>query len=182
MSQVFVGQLQQFPFDWAPRGWMICNGALISTVQYQALFALIGTTYGGNGTTNFAIPDIRGRTLVGQGQFPGGGRYTMGEASGSESYVLTQQNLPIHNHVLFASPQAANAATPGGASPYLAHSNGSDPTSGDAVTVQIYAPVGAAQPLQGVTTAGGNQPIDLMQPYIVNNYCIAVEGIYPSRN
>lgn len=181
MSEVFVGLLQQFPFNWAPRGWMICNGSLVSISQYQALFALIGTTYGGDGVTNFAIPDTRGRTLLGQGQIAGGGRYEMGQASGAEAYTLTLQNLSMHNHLLFASIQGANAAAPG-MTVSLATSNGSDPTSGDAVNVQIYGPSGTNQPLQGIMPVGGNQAISLMQPYLVNNYCIAVEGIYPSRN
>lgn len=182
MSEVFIGLLQQFPFDWAPRGWMICNGSLLSISQYSTLFALIGNSYGGDGVTNFAIPDTRGRTLVGQGQLPGGGRYAMGQYGGSGSYTLTQQNLSMHSHLLFASGQAATAAAPGSTNLSLAHTNGSDPTSGDAVNIQIYAPVGAAQPLQGLVSTGGNQPINLMQPYTVNNYCIAVQGIFPSRN
>lgn len=181
MSEVFVGLLQQFPFNWAPRGWMICNGALLSISQYQVLFTLIGTTYGGDGVNNFAIPDTRGRTLLGQGQIAGGQTYRIGESSGAEAYTLTLQNLSMHNHLLFASMQAANSPT-AGTTLSLANANGSDPTSGDAVTVQIYGPSGTNQPLQGIVPVGGNQAISLMQPYLVNNYCIAVEGIYPSRN
>jgi len=181
MSEVFVGVMQPFAFPFAPRNWKICDGALLPIAQYQTLFALIGTTYGGNGTTNFAIPDTRGRILLGQGRMPGGSTYTIGESSGSESVTLTVQNLPAHMHTLITSTQSAMASAPGSAE-WLDAPNGSDPTSGDAVTVQIYAPAGAAQPLQGVGPSGGNQPAPIMQPFLVNNYSIAILGIFPSRN
>lgn len=181
MSEVFIGVMQPFAFQFAPRNWKICDGSLLPIAQYQALFSLIGVTYGGNGTTNFAIPDTRGRILLGQGRMPGGSTYTMGEAGGSETVTLTVQNLPAHMHMLIASTQSATAPAPG-STEWLDAANGSDPTSGDAVTVHIYAPAGAAEPLQGVGPAGGNQPAPIMQPFLVNNYSIAVQGLFPSRN
>jgi microcystin-dependent protein len=182
MSEVFVGQMQPFGFPFAPRGWKICDGSLLSIAQYQTLYALIGTTYGGNGTTNFAVPDTRGRTLLGQGSTYFGSAYVMGQVGGYEAVTLTDQNLPMHMHPMFASPQPATQPGPGGTE-WLSGSNGSDPTSGDPVTVQIYGPSnGPTVKLQGVAATGGNQPVGILQPFLVNNYCIVVEGIYPSRN
>ena len=108
MSEVFIGVLQPFAFPFAPRNWKICDGSLLPIAQYQTLFALIGTTYGGNGATNFAIPDTRGRILLGQGRLPGGSTYTIGESSGSEAVTLTVQNLPAHMHLMMASVNARN--------------------------------------------------------------------------
>lgn len=181
MSEVFIGVIQPFGFPFAPREWMICNGALLPISQYDALFALIGTTYGGDGVNTFAIPDTRGRTLLGQGSSLGT-TWMIGETGGYESMTLTQQNLPAHSHPLLAAAGAGTVPAPGSAD-VLAAATGHDPTSGDDVTVNIYAPAGgASQPMGGVTPAGGNLPVEMMQPYLVNNYCIAVSGIWPSRN
>ncbi len=181
MSEVFVGVIQPFGFPFAPRDWMICNGSLLSIAQYQALYALIGTTYGGDGVNTFAIPDTRGRVLLGQGSSYFGA-FTMGEIGGLESVTLTPQNLPMHNHVLFASRQPATQPTPG-TGEFLAGANGADPTSGDAVTVHVYAPTGGTMTTMAeLSPTGGNEPMPIQQPYLVNNYCIAVQGIYPSRN
>lgn len=181
MSDVFVGVIQPFGFPFAPRDWMICNGSLLSVHQYQALFALIGTTYGGDGVNTFAIPDTRGRILLGQGSTYFGA-FTLGEVGGLESVTLTPQNLAAHNHLMFASVQPATLPAPG-AGELLAVANGSDPTAGDAVTVHVYAPAGGTMTtLAELAPAGGNQPVNIQQPYLVNNYCIAVQGIYPSRN
>lgn len=181
MSQVFLGLIQPFGFDFAPRDYMICNGALLPISQYEALYALIGTAFGGDGVNTFAIPDTRGRTILGQGQTYFGHAYTVGQVGGFETCTLTQQNLSMHTHIMMARGQAATTSAPG-ATEYLSGANGSDPTSGDAVTVNIYAPAGSAQAMQGVAAAGGNQPVGIMQPYLVNNYCIAVQGIFPSQN
>ena len=181
MSEVFVGLLQPFAFPFAPRDWMLCNGALLSTSQHQTLFALIGITYGGDGVNTFAIPDTRGRTLVGQGHMPGGQTYTMGQAGGLEAATLTQQNMGAHTHMLVATAQTATHAAPV-LGDRLAASTGSDTTTGNSVTVRIYAPAGAGQPLEGVVPAGDNLATPLLQPYLVNNYCIALQGLYPSRN
>lgn len=181
MSEVFVGVIQPFGFPFAPRDWMICNGSLLSVAQYQALYALIGTTYGGDGVNTFAIPDTRGRILLGQGSAYFG-TFTMGETGGLESVTLTSQNLPVHNHIMFASVQPATLAAPG-AGELLAGANGSDPTSGDSVTVHVYAPAGGTMnAMADLSPAGGYEPVEIQQPYLVNNYCIAVQGIFPSRN
>lgn len=182
MSDVFIGVIQPFGFEFAPRNWMICNGRLLPISQYETLFALITTTYGGDGITNFAIPDTRGRTLLGQGSTYFGSRYAMGQTGGYESVSLTQQNLPQHTHVMLASTPQATLPAPG-ANEWLSGANGADPTSGDAVTINIYAPAGGTmQAMADLTAAGGNSPVDVMQPFLVNNYCIAVQGIFPSRN
>jgi len=184
MAQVFIGTLQPFGFDFAPYGWAFCDGRLLSIAQYQALYSLITTTYGGDGVVNFKLPDTRGRTLLGQGNSLGT-TYTMGEAAGQEQATLTQSNLPAHNHLMNVSGNAATLHAPaGGGADLLAAANGSDPTSGDAVTVNIYAPSGggAVASLGGVMPSGNNMPVTVMQPFLTNNYCIALAGIYPSRN
>ena len=181
--EVYLGTIQPFAFQWAPRGWMFCSGQLLSIAQNSALFSLIGTTYGGDGVTTFALPNLNGRTATGQGTSTTGASYVMGEAAGVERETLLQSQMPQHTHGLMAATGAATAAAPG-SNLMLAAANGSDPTSGDAVTVQIYGPGPANTPLapQSIGIAGGSQPFGIMQPYLVINYCIAVSGIFPSRN
>ena len=181
--EVYLGTIQPFAFQFAPYGWALCAGQLMSIVQHQALFTLINTTYGGDGVTTFALPDLRGRTITGQGTMPGGSTYHMGQRMGIEQTTLLLPQMPAHNHVLIASTQGATAHQPS-TGMILAGANGSDPTSGDAVTVNIYAPGSATTPLAPTTIGytGGNQPFSIMQPYLVVNYCIAMQGLFPSRN
>lgn len=177
----FIGQISLFGFNFAPKDWAICDGQLLSIAQNSALFALIGTTYGGNGQTNFALPDLRGRVPMGQGQGPGLSPRNMGEVSGSENVTLQQSQMPMHSHMLSVSNQTASASDPTGH--VLAASTGSDPVDGATVTVNTYGtnPTGTASP-QAISTAGGSQPHDNMQPYLTMNYCIALVGVFPSRN
>jgi len=181
--EVYLGTIQPFAFQWAPRGWMFCSGQLLSIAQNSALFSLIGTTYGGDGVTTFALPNLNGRTATGQGHSTTGSTYIMGESAGSENEILNQLQMPQHSHGLMGTTNAATATTPG-PNLMLAAANGSDPTSGDAVTVQIYGPGPGNTTLvpQSIGIAGGSQPFGIMQPYLVINYCIAVSGIFPSRN
>lgn len=169
----YIGQLQLFGFNFAPKGWALCNGQLLSIMQYQALFSLISTTYGGDGRTTFALPDLRGRVPNGQGQGPGLSNYVMGQVAGTENVTLLSTQMPAHNHILMAFSDPGNVSNPQGA--LLASSGGTDPeyrTSG-AIT---------AMGQQGIGVSGGNQPHYNMQPYLTMNYCIATEGIFPSRN
>lgn len=172
----FVGQIALFGFNFAPAGWAICDGSLLPISQNDALFALIGTTYGGDGQTNFALPDLRGRIPVHQGQGPGLGNWTMGERAGSETVTLTQGQMPSHGHALVASaanPAAGATAIPG---PSVMLASG-----GTAVTP--YAPAGGSATglsASSVSVAGGSQPHDNMMPTLVANYCISLFGVFPS--
>jgi len=179
---VYIGTIQPFAFNFAPRGWMACNGQLLSVAQYSALFSLIGTTYGGNGTTTFALPDLRGRVSVHQGTGPGLSTYVMGEMIGVERETLLTTNMPMHTHPLMGSTTAATSAAPA-ANMVLAAANGVDSISGDGVTVHTYGatPNTTLSP-QAIGMAGGSQPFSLLQPLLAVNFCIAVEGIFPSRN
>jgi len=181
--EVYIATIQPFGFQFAPRNWALCAGQLMSIAQHSSLFSLITTTYGGDGVTTFALPDLRGRTILGQGSMPGGSNYVMGEQSGIEQIHLIPSQMPAHTHIVTASTQPATAHQPT-TNMMLAAAAGSDPTSGDAVTVNIYSPGPATTALSPATigVSGGNQPFSIMQPYLVVNYSIALLGIYPSRN
>lgn len=169
MSEPFIGEIRIFGFNFAPRGWANCAGQILSIAQNTALFSLLGTTYGGNGQTTFALPDLRGRAPLNFGQGPGLSNYTLGQSSGTETVTLTQNEMPQHNHGVNASSQPANATRPGNAFP-----------SGGG-TYQT-APDGTTMAQQMIALAGGSQPHNNLQPYLALNICIALEGIFPSRN
>lgn len=178
----FIGMIALFGFNFPPRGWAPCNGQLMSIAQNTALFSLLGTTYGGNGQTTFALPDLRSRVPLGQGQGPGLSNYPIGQQGGTENVTMTANQMPQHTHPLTGSGNAATANTLNGNVP--AKPNGVTTLGEEAVTVNAYAPAGnpvAANPA-AIGVAGGNQPLPVMQPYLVMNYCIALQGIYPSRD
>ncbi|RZJ31453.1 MAG: phage tail protein [Brevundimonas sp.] len=181
--EVYMGSIQPFAFQWAPRGWMVCSGQLLGVSQYSALFSLLGVAYGGNGQQTFGLPNLNGRTITGQGTSTTGASYVMGEMAGSEQITLMQTQMPQHSHGLMGTTAAATTNTPG-SSVMLAAANGSDPTSGDTVNVQVYGPAPANTALapNAIGVAGGSQPFSVMQPFLVVNYCIAIQGLYPSRN
>lgn len=176
MAEVFLGQIMMTGFAFPQKGFAFCNGSLISIAQNQALFSLLGTMYGGNGTTNFALPNLQSRTPVGAGSSVDPGwqpsPYTVGDIGGTENVTLLVQQLPAHNHV-------GNAATTAGA--------GRNPNNAlyGATTNPIYAtPGGRVVTLAAptVTSVGGTQPHPNIQPYETINYNIAMAGIYPSRS
>jgi microcystin-dependent protein len=170
MSEPFLGEIRQFGFNFAPQGWAACSGQLMAIAQNTALFSLLGTTYGGNGTTTFALPDLRGRVGVNQGQGPGLSNYVLGEVTGAENVTLTSSQMPTHSHPLVANAGAASVNRPDGA--VLAR-----------VGTSIYAPApdGTAMNQGAIGAAGGNQPFSLIQPLLATNFCIALQGIFPSR-
>ncbi len=172
----YIGLIQAFGFNFAPRGFMFCNGQLLSIAQYSTLFALLGTTYGGNGVTTFALPDLRGRASLHFGHGPGLQEYDLGQASGSETVTLTMATLPAHSHPLIAT-ESSTASSPAGAF------NGKAGLESDGAAVTAYgsSPNATMSP-QAIGQAGGNQPHNNMEPYLVLNWCICVEGIFPSRN
>lgn len=178
MTAPFIGQITPYAFSFPPRGWRLCDGSLLPINQNTALFSLLGTQYGGNGTTTFALPDLRGRASLSQGQGPGLSNYVIGQATGVENVTLLSTQMPQHTHSWAAS--TAFGTQPSPAAGFL--SGGQIPNG---TPIPSYAaPGGATVPLAANTlaTAGTNTPHTNMQPYLVLNYCIAVSGIFPSRN
>lgn len=170
MAEPFLSEIRIFSFNFPPKGWAFCNGQLLPINQNQALFALLGTTYGGNGQTNFALPNLQGKVPI-----HNGAGHSLGETAGSSSVTLTIQQLPQHTHPVSATSVQAGAATNAPApSRMLAQSNFSA-AYGAAGNLQAMAP---AQ----VTSVGGSQPHNNMMPYITANFCIALQGIFPSQN
>lgn len=170
-DQPFIGQIKVFGFNFAPRFHATCDGQLLPINQNQALFSLLGTTYGGNGTTTFALPDLRGRTALHFGQGPGLGNYVLGQASGEENHTLLITEMPTHNHQAVASNNNADQTYPPG---NLCAKGGS--------AAGFSATGGSTMNVQEITNTGGSQPHNNMAPYTVVNYCIALTGIFPSRN
>ncbi|WP_457418935.1 phage tail protein [Roseateles sp. P5_E7] len=171
MADPFLGELKLVSFGYAPRRWALCDGQLLPISQNQALFALLGTTYGGNGQSNFALPDLRGRSPMHVG---GDAAVSLGERGGAEAVALTPAQMPAHSHTLTATNDLANASVPGGAVP------AAKPRGG----INRYAPAGsgAVMGATAIATKGGGQPHENMQPYVVLNWVIAMQGIFPSRD
>lgn len=166
-----------FGFNFAPNGWLLCNGQTLAISQYAALFALLGTTYGGNGQTTFQLPNLQGLVPVHQGT-GGGGTYVMGEASGSPNVTLLANNMPIHNHLVNAvTTTTNNVASPSNAHPATATA---EPRGTTASPYSTANPNATMNP-NTIGQAGGNAPHNNMQPYLVVNFCIAMQGIFPSR-
>lgn len=175
MSEFFIGQIMMAGFNFAPKFWALSNGQLLPINQNQALFSLLGTQYGGNGTTNFALPDLRSRTPIGYAssvdpswQPPS---VQIGQASGVENVTLLSTNLPSHTHQINATTTNGTTRNPNNA----IYAN---------TSVALHAVPNGLVPLNPATLApaGGNQPHPNLQPYSVINFCIALSGIFPSRN
>jgi microcystin-dependent protein len=165
MSTPFLGEIKIVAFNFAPRGWAFCNGQLLPINQNQALFALLGTTYGGDGRVSFGLPNLQGRV-----PFHVGNGLTLGERGGETAHTLNIPELPAHTHVPAGSSNNANAASPAG-NVWASLSGGG------------YLPsANAAMNPASITSAGGSQPHDNMSPYLVLNFCIALQGIFPSQN
>ena len=184
MSEPYLGQIQAFGFSFAPRGWAQCQGQILSIAQNTALFALLGTTYGGNGQTTFALPDLRGRAGIGVGQGPGLSDISLGEISGTENVTLLVTNMPIHTHSATATSSLQAEGIPGTANnpqgKMLAGiSNGYIPP--DPSQNKVLASDAVATTVT-VGATGGSQPFAKRDPYLGLNFCIALEGIFPPRN
>lgn len=166
MAEPFLGEVRMMSFSFPPHGWALCNGQLLPINQNQALFALLGTMYGGNGKTNFALPDLRGRVPIHVGN-----GHVQGERAGSASVTLSVQQMPAHTHqVAAASASSGGSAVPSGR--FLGGGNN-----------VYHAPPASTTLSPGtVTNSGGGQAHNNMQPYLTISFCIALQGIFPSRN
>jgi len=175
----YLGAIWSYGFNFPPNGTVQCNGQLMSIASSEALYALIGTTYGGDGTTTFGIPNLQGRVPIGTGQGPALPNYVIGQTGGSESVTLTTANLPAHTHAVLAISQ--QVSTSGGAvdSPATAYFGVAAP----AQNVFSTTPNGLMANNTGTTSVTGSSiPLNILSPFLVINYCIATEGIFPSRN
>jgi microcystin-dependent protein len=176
MSEPFVGEIRMTGFNFAPRGWALCNGQLLPIAQNQALFALLGTTYGGDGRVSFGLPDLRGRVPVHQGDGPLTSPYVMGQAGGTETVTLTTPQIPAHTHGLAGFNGSPTTNNPSGAFIATAQTPAGD-------GVNSFAPsTNAALSPASISASGGNQPHSNIQPYLCVNFVIALTGIFPSRN
>ncbi|MGV1009147.1 MAG: phage tail protein [Dermatophilaceae bacterium] len=169
MSDQYIGEIRLFGFTYPPNGWAQCNGQLLSIQTNTALFSLLGTTYGGNGQTTFALPDLRGRVPVGSGQGPGLSPYDQGQLGGTERVTLTTGQMPMHNHVVAAASSATDK-NPSGALPAFTAAGASYGTTADLT----MSPTMTGQ-------MGGNGAHPNVPPYLALNWCIALVGEYPSR-
>ncbi len=170
MTTPFIGQITLNAFDFAPRNYAFCSGQLLPIQQNQALFSILGTTYGGNGVQTFALPDLRGRVPMHWGSGPGLSNRSLGEVSGTESVTLLQTQMPAHTHIPFASSSAPSVGVPTG------NSWATGGTAAYAATANTTMASGA------LNTAGSSQAHENRAPILVMNYCIALFGIFPSRN
>lgn len=172
MSDPFIGEIRMAGFNFAPNGWALCQGQLLSIAQNTALFALLGTQYGGNGQTTFGLPDLRGRLPIHYGQGPGLSQRFIGEVFGEEQVTLTPTQIPGHSHTLVAASDGVRSTAPAG---NLLASGEADLYSRDSA-----APVAMAA--TSIGPAGGSQPHGNLQPYLCMNFIIALTGIFPPRN
>lgn len=169
MAEPFLGEIRIFGFDYPPKGWAFCDGAFLPINQNQPLFALLGTRFGGNGQTNFALPDLRGRAAI-----HAGNGFGLGTSGGEEAHTITVSELPMHTH--FVSAQNVTATTPDPTNGLLAASSSAvGSVYGDASQLVAMSPL-------AVTSVGGSQPHLNMQPYLSLNFCMAMQGLFPSQN
>jgi len=164
MAQPYVGEIRLVPYNFAPAGWLFCDGSILSIAENDVLFTLIGTTYGGDGQQTFALPDLRGRAALHQGN-----GFVIGQSQGSETVTLTASQLPNHGHMLHVSPGVGNQASPLNGTLAKSSSGNVYGTQGD-VTMNTS------------TSAGGNQPHENRQPYLAMHYIISLFGIFPTQN
>jgi microcystin-dependent protein len=172
MADPFVAEIRIFPFNFAPKGWAWCDGQLLPLSQNTALFSLLGTTYGGDGKSNFALPDLQGRSPMHPGQGPGLSLHDLGETGGSETVSLLESEIPAHNHTLRGLTDVADQFIP---SPVRSLTRGNPGNM-----YNTAGPTTAMAP-QALAPAGGDQPHNNMQPYLTFYFCIALQGVFPPR-
>jgi microcystin-dependent protein len=174
MANPFVAEIRIFPFNFPPKGWAFCDGQILPLSQNTALFSLLGTTYGGDGKSNFALPNMQGNAPMHPGQGPGLSLHDLGETGGSDTVTLLESEIPSHSHSVEASTTSAASPTPG---PTV--------TLGKANGITAYSTITNANIVSmsdnTVAPAGGDQPHNNLMPYLTLNFCIALQGVYPPR-
>jgi microcystin-dependent protein len=180
MSDAFLGEIRMFPFNFAPTGWAHCDGQILPLFQNTALFSLLGTNFGGDGKSNFALPNLQGCCVVDVGQGPGLSSYDVGESGGDVSVTLIQQQNPIHNHLVNVSDSNADSASPVG----NLFAKGNYDNNGVKGVADLYTPTAANVTLSGteIGPTGGNLPHNNLMPYLTLNFCIALQGYFPPRS
>jgi len=181
MSDQFVAEIRAFPFNFPPTGWAFCDGQLLPISQNTALFSLLGTTYGGDGKSTFALPDLQGNAAMQPGQGQGLSLRDLGEIGGSDTVTLLQSEMPLHTHSLQASNNDASTASPAGQQLAKGAWDSGDAAGVIATYTTTLSPLEQLAP-QAISIAGGGLPHNNMQPYLTLNYCIALQGIFPARN
>ncbi len=171
MADPFVAEIRLFPFNFAPTGWAFCDGQLLPLSQNTALFSLLGTTYGGNGQSNFALPNMQGRSPMHPGQGQGLSLRDLGELGGLETVTLLENEIPVHSHTLNAVNDGGLQAAPGNAAMARANFYKTNPTGNSLVNMSVNA--------AGIS--GGSLPHNNLQPYLTVNFCIAMQGVFPPR-
>jgi len=177
MAEPFLGEIRMFAGNFAPRGWALCNGQILPISQNTALFSLLGTTYGGNGVTTFALPDLQSRLPMHWGQGPGLSQRVIGETAGTESVTLINSHMPIHTHT-------ANAASAAGDQPSPSGNVWAVPSDSQGNTLNAFVAPSAANATlapQAIGISGGSQPVGIMPPFLCLTFIIALNGIFPSR-
>lgn len=172
MANPFLAEVRIFPFNFAPKGWALCNGQLLPISQNTALFSLLGTYYGGDGRSTFGLPNLQGSFTIGQGQGPGLSLRDLGETGGSDTVTLLTSEMPTHSHALMATASPTTASPSGAALAPTA--NGS----------AVYRMPGTTAPMAAtsVSPSGGSLPHNNLQPYLTLNFCIAMQGVFPARS
>jgi microcystin-dependent protein len=180
MADPFVAEIRIFPFNFAPKGWAFCAGQLLPISQNTALFSLLGTTYGGDGKTNFALPNLQGNAPMHAGDGSGLSQRFLGETSGTEAVTLLQTEMPVHNHAPQVSTDVASQTGPAGNVVGKSQYNDGQGNTGQVSTFSAQA---ADTPLsiQALAIAGSSLPHNNMQPYLTLNFCIALQGVFPPR-
>jgi microcystin-dependent protein len=175
MADPFVAEIRIFPFNFAPKGWAWCDGQLLPISQNTALFSLLGTTYGGDGRSTFALPDLQGSAPMHTGQGPGLSLHDLGETGGSETVTLLQSEIPSHNHIMRANNIEGTSPLPGG-------NVSSVPGADRDLFWYKDGPTNTAMSPDALSIVGGNQPHNNMQPYLTFYFCIALQGVFPPRS
>ena len=176
MADPFVAEIRIFPFNFAPKGWAWCDGQLMPLSQNTALFSLLGTTYGGDGKSNFALPDLQGRAPMHPGQGPGLSLHDLGETGGSETVTLLESEIPAHTHQVMALNFPGDNLAPGPTISLAAS------TGGNAYTAAASNPPLTNAAFQALAPAGGSQPHNNLMPYLTFYFCIALQGVFPPRS
>jgi len=175
MADPFIAEVRIFPFNFAPTGWAFCNGQLLPISQNTALFSLLGTTYGGDGRTNFALPNLQGSVPMHPGQGPGLSQHDLGETGGVQTVTLLESEIPSHNHTV-----GAQNSPLGGVAVPSAGTTLNRPASGNLFFAG--SPTQVAMQSDAIQASGGGQPHNNMQPYLTLNFCIALQGVFPPRS